>query len=280
LGCLYCPEIRQTVYINLAFEINFYRLIQEVEIRLKEGDSEDTKIEIFIREEEQEEQGKKYNAKELEPKYSSAKNSKSQTTAKSKKRNQMSFNMKTINFESFNYMENQNSDAGKQISSFSCRADVVYKKILREFRRFYISDFIEITGIKDLGKILDKEEVEEALLEYTDEVFPSETSNRNLIAYRLGSILIPLKMTGSIFDIHKSKKDVLKVYDTLYKFSITKVDKMMQDKLVCLFMRHFLSIENNTQDLIEALEVSADAYRKAIELLQKRCEETLASSNA
>jgi hypothetical protein len=280
LGCLYCPKIRQTVYINLPFEINFYRLIQEVEIRLKEGDSEDTKIKIFIREEEQEEQGKKYNAKELEPKYSSAKNSKSQTTAKSKKRNQMSFNMKTINFESFNYMENQNSDAGKQISSFSCRADVVYKKILREFRRFYISDFIEVTGIKDLGKILDKEEVEEALLEYTDEVFPSETSNRNLIAYRLGSILIPLKMTGSIFDIHKSKKDVLKVYDTLYKFSITKVDKMMQDKLVCLFMRHFLSIENNTQDLIEALEVSADAYRKAIELLQKRCEETLASSNA
>jgi hypothetical protein len=87
-------------------------------------------------------------------------------------------------------------------------------------------------------------------------------------------------MTSNNFDIHKSKKNVLKVYDTLYNLSITKVDKMMQDKSVCLFMRYLLSIENNTRDLIEALEVSADAYKKAIELLQKRCEETLSSSNA
>jgi hypothetical protein len=77
-------------------------------------------------------------------------------------------------------------------------------------------------------------------------------------------------MTGNIYDFHKPKKDVLKVYDTLYNLSISKVDKMMQDKSVCLFMRNFLSIESNTLDLIEASEVSADAYRKAIELLQKK----------
>jgi hypothetical protein len=270
----------ETTYNNFMIWINFYRLIEEVEKRLKDEDSEDTKIKIFVRKEEAKKQSKEHHAKQPVSKDSSAKNSKSQTTAKPKKRNHMSFNMKTIDFEHFNYSENQNSDAGKQISSFSCRADVVYKKILREFRRFYISDFTEVTRIKDLGKISDKEEVEEALLEYTNEVFSSEASSKHLIAYRLGTVLIPLKMTGSIFDIHKSKKDVLKVYDTLYKFSITKVDKMMQDKSVCLFVRHFLSIENNTRDLIEALEVSADAYRKAIELLQKRCEETLASSNA
>jgi hypothetical protein len=87
--------------------------------------------------------------------------------------NDMSFSMKKIDCASFNYMDNQNSIAGKQISSFSCRADVIFKKILSEFRRFYISDFTEVTGIKDLGKISDKE-VEETLLKYTDEVFSSE----------------------------------------------------------------------------------------------------------
>jgi hypothetical protein len=244
-------------------------LIEKVEKRLTDEAGEDTKIRFEG--EGTEKQGKKHHKKHLKSKDASAEESKTQTNANpKKKKNDMSFSMKKIDFESVNSPEKPNSNAGKQISSFSCRADVVYKKILREFRRFYLSDFIGVTGIKDLGKVSDKEEVEEVLLEYISEVFSSETSDRHLIAYRLGSILIPLKMTGNIYDLHKSKKDVLKVYDTLYNLSISKVDKMMQDKSVCLFMKHFLSIESNTQDLIEASEVSADAYRKAIELLQKK----------
>lgn len=94
---------------------------------------------------------------------------------------------------------------------------------MRDFRRFYLSDFYEVTGIRDLGKISDKVKVENALLEYINEVFPSELKNKNLIAYRLGSILIPLKMSGNILDVNKPKKDVLKVHDTLYRFTITKV---------------------------------------------------------
>jgi hypothetical protein len=243
-------------------------LIEKVEKRLTDEAGEDTKI--HFEGESAEKQVKKQHKKNLKSKYSSAEESKTQTNANPKKKNDMSFSMKKIDFESVNGPEKQNSNAGKLISSFSCRADVVYKKILREFRRFYLSDFIEVTGIKDLDKVSDKEEVEEVLLEYISEVFSSETSDRHLIAYRLDSILIPLKMTGNIYDLHKSKKDVLKDYDTLYNLSISKIDKMMQDKSVCLFMRHFLSIESNTQDLIEASEVSADAYRKAIELLQKK----------
>jgi hypothetical protein len=244
-------------------------LIEKVEKRLTDEAGEDTKIRIEG--EGAEKKGKKHHKKHLKAKDSSAEESKTQTNANpKKKKNDMSFSMKKIDFELVNSPQKQNNNAEKQISSFSCRADVVYKKILREFRRFYLSDFIEVTGIKDLGKVSDKEEVEEVLLEYISEVFSSETSDRHLIAYRLGSILIPLKMTGNIYDFHKSKKDVLKVYDTLYNLSISKVDKMMQDKSVCLFMRHFLSIESNTQDLIDASEVSADAYRKAIELLKKK----------
>jgi uncharacterized protein YaaR (DUF327 family) len=114
---------------------------------LKDETNEDTKVKIPILTDETE---KKHHVKKQGSKDSNAEESKSQTNAKPKKRNQMSFNMKKIDCTSFNYMDNQNSDAGKQISSFSCRADVVYKKILREFRRFYISDFTEVTGIKDL----------------------------------------------------------------------------------------------------------------------------------
>jgi hypothetical protein len=251
-------------------------LIEEVEKRLTDEVGEDTKV-LFTKE-GAEKQVKKHHKKYRKSKDSSADESKSQINAKPKKNN-MSFNVQKIDFDSLNNPEKQKNNAGKKISSFSCRADVIYKKILREFRRFYLSDFKEVTGIMDLGKVSDKEEVEEALLEYTNEVFNSESSNRHLIAYRLGTILIPLKITGNIYDLHKSKKDVLKVYDTLYNLSISKVDKMMQDKSVCLFMRHFLSIESNTRSLIETLEVSADAYRKAIELLQKRLEETLGGSN-
>jgi hypothetical protein len=148
-------------------------LIEKVEKRLTDEAGGDTKIPFEG--EGAEKQEKKHYKKHLKSKDSSAEESKTQTNANpKKKKNDMSFSMKKIDFGSINSPEKQNSNAGKLISSFSCRADVVYKKILREFRRFYISDFNEVTGIKDLGKVSDREEVEEVLLEYISEVFSSE----------------------------------------------------------------------------------------------------------
>jgi len=67
-----------------------------------------------------------------------------------KKRNKMSFTMKRI--DKTKVIDMNPHEPTENISSFSCRADVIYKKILREFRRFFINDFIEKTGFKDYKK--------------------------------------------------------------------------------------------------------------------------------
>lgn len=69
-----------------------------------------------------------------------------------KKRNQMSFTMKRIDTQKLAQQEVPIEETDKNISSFACRADVIYKKILRDFRRYFINDFHQVIGSNPLKR--------------------------------------------------------------------------------------------------------------------------------
>jgi hypothetical protein len=76
-----------------------------------------------------------------------------------------------------------------------------------------------------------------------------------------------------MFDRRKATKDIFKVYDTLYKFSMIKVENLMKDSSVCLLLDKFMSIEENIERLMDGPEISKDSYRQAISLLKRRIED-------
>ena len=146
-------------------------------------------------------------------------------------------------------------------------------KILRNFRRFYLNHFKEVTEVSDLAYISKKTDKERELRSYVLSEFADRAHDIDDVAYRLGTILDPKAISCKMFDRRKSNKDISKVYDTLYKFSITKVENLMKDSSVCLLLDKFLSLEENIDHLLDGPEVSKDSYRQAIALLRKRIEE-------
>lgn len=190
-----------------------------------------------------------------------------------KKRNIMSFTMKRIDNDVIQSSELAASDSPTSISSFACRADVIYKKILRDFRRYYINSFNETTGYKESKRGKGKEFSLQMLYKYVDNVFGEDLKNKEDITFTLGSLIFPNNFSKtSLGKKKKSKKEICKIHDTLYKFSISKVDKLFEDKYVGFLMYHFLNQPTNTNELIGLSKISEESYTTAFNLIRSRVE--------
>ena len=191
-----------------------------------------------------------------------------------RKRNQMSFTMKRINMEK---LETQSSVKDEAVSSFACRADVIYKKILRDFRRYFTNEFSKITGVKDPRKCKSKQELGEHLLKVTQQLFGEEIDSTEEVAFAVGSLICPQQMNCNILGRKRSKKEAMCVHDALYKFSITKLDSLMDKKYIGYLLKLFVSDEENKRILIESSQISAESYATAFEMLQTRSEKAISS---
>lgn len=192
-----------------------------------------------------------------------------------KKRNKMSFTMKRI----------PNADAAvapvndEKLSSFACRADVIYKKILRDFRRYFISDFKDKTGYKDCKSDRLSANVPQLLANYVDAVFGSGVQHRDDVICTVGSLIFPSQQFTMVDSELHATKAVNKIHDTLYKFSITKVDRLLEDRNVCFLLKYFVCDQSNTRALIESSRVCQKSYQTAFDLIEKRVDAVLSANN-
>ena len=190
-----------------------------------------------------------------------------------KKRNQMSFTMKKIPSKNNDLFNIRGQD--ENISSFAWRADVIYKKILRDFRRYFINDFKDKTGFKDTKSDSLDAKAYELLEIYVNNVFGKDLSFREEIIFTLGTLIF------SNFKTSNSKgwpeiKEVNKIHDTLYKFSITKVDRLLEDRSVGFLLKYFISDEDNKRAIIESSKVCEKSYQTAFDLIERRVNAALA----
>ena len=186
-----------------------------------------------------------------------------------KKRNKMSFTMKRIQSAEVPFEQDE------KLSSFACRADVIYKKILRDFRRYFINDFKDKTGYKDCKSDKLSANVPQLLERYVDTVFGSNLHMRDDVVCTVGSLIFPTQNFTMVDKKVKAKKDVNKIHDTLYKFSITKVDRLLEDRHVCFLLKYFICDQSNTRALIESSKVCEKSYQTAFDLIEKRVDAVL-----
>ena len=66
--------------------------------------------------------------------------------------------------------------------------------------------------------------------------------NEDEIVFALGALLIPNQLgRTTIGTAKKTRKEITKIHDTLYKFSITKVDQLLNDRYVSFLLKHFIN---------------------------------------
>lgn len=190
-----------------------------------------------------------------------------------KKRNQMSFTMKRINLKKATEVVND-----LNISSFACRADVIYKKVLRDLRRFYTQDLKNITGFKDFKKARKDRSFCEVLLQYAEKVLGLQGETMNNVAFALGALVSPQQLGSTFLGEKKSKKDVNQIHDTLYKFSITKLDSLLNDVNLGYLLKHYIGNQENMQSLITSSKISAESYQTAFDMLETRANAAIAQA--
>jgi hypothetical protein len=88
-----------------------------------------------------------------------------------KKRTDVSFSMKRIDKNKLEEINSLDNASNKPISIFSCRADVIYKKILRDFRKYFFNRFVNFTQIIDFASVPKRQERESLLMKFVNAKF-------------------------------------------------------------------------------------------------------------
>ena len=163
----------------------------------------------------------------------------------------------------------------------SSRCDVVYKTILRDFRRYFINRFKQSSGPKkNKYKFNSFETLFRRFWESVkNQHFPEET-DCDTISFYIGSLVCPqdiekhkveLKGLDDTFTTGKSKKTSIKklyrVHDALYKFSMEKISNLMKDDIYYkLFKVYYTALLNNEIVFMDKKK-NNDSYIEAFKML-------------
>ena len=150
-------------------------------------------------------------------------------------------------------------------------------KILRNFRRFYLNDFQTITNFKTGKGHKSKEFIVKWLEDYWSKRFGNMIPEKDDLVFWLGTLLLPTELSRtSIGRAKKSRREINKIHDTLYRFSISKVDSLLNDKNVAYLLRYFIKNSSWKDDLIRMSELSSKSYQTAFDMILTRSENLLA----
>lgn len=183
-------------------------------------------------------------------------------------------------------------------SQFSTRCDVVYKKLLRDFRRSYIQDFNNHSKYMKNKRYREDDYFLDCIKEYVLTHLPQSqgfewgqyaiTSSLDLdqLVLTFGSFLYPKEMRKSgfglnqIFNGHQGKRTayVTKFHDALYNFSMEKVSDILENKYIAVLLEKFIAKIDDRSKVQEIMSVFERSYSKALEILQKRVTEVIKDS--
>lgn len=103
------------------------------------------------------------------------------------------------------------------------RSDIVYKTILRTFRKHYLSDFNESTGYIKAKRNRKPQFLLEKLAQYVNAHFPTAIQGSELeqeLIFFLGAIFYNKHLKKCYASNNKKKNEIDEIHSSLYKFTI------------------------------------------------------------
>ena len=172
-----------------------------------------------------------------------------------------------------------------ETGELSTRCDVVYKTILRDFRRFFLDNFKNFKLNQSQST-----SIADALLQFTISLFSGKSLREcKEISIDLGCLLFPKEMTKekevmteiertNHFGVEKeeNKNEIMRIHGFLYKFSIDKIEECFQNISLCIL---FLNYTDSTrEDRIRSnptMSKNSDTYLKARAILEDKAAKSL-----
>lgn len=140
-----------------------------------------------------------------------------------------------------------------------------------------MNDFKLVSGFRDLKDCKNKKSFTMKLTDYVNIRMGNMVDDIMETAFYLGTLIAPQLLNTTFGSIKKSKKEIFKMHESLYRFSITKIDKLMNEKYIGYLLKYFISNPENTENIIKSSKVSAESYKTAFELISKRSEAAICS---
>ena len=166
------------------------------------------------------------------------------------------------------------------------RWDVVYKTILRDFRRFYLDSFktLKCTILQNL-------DLTDSLMEFVKANFKGEPKSiQKITSIDLGCLLFPKEIIKdkSLFnylvhwnhfedrgkDIHAS---IMQIHGFLYKFSIDKIEECFKNKSMCRLFINYIKSGKDRVNSNMTMSKHLTVYTKARKILEEKANEGLSN---
>lgn len=188
---------------------------------------------------------------------------------------------KSNNFNKRKLISFPNARENEDKDFLSTRCDVVYKTILRDFRRYYQEQFKSKSNLNYRNK---SKQYKECLENYANEIIVENnlsTNDLEELIFHMGWLIAPNDMVkfricqrinseslNKETKIIASERQVKQVHDWLYKFSIQKsMDLMKNNYYFSLFRIYYTKIQNGEIEMSETIRRNIDAYTNAFDML-------------
>lgn len=172
-----------------------------------------------------------------------------------------------------------------ETGELSTRCDVVYKTILRDFRRFFLDNFKVFKMNQDQSVSL-----VEALFQFTLNLFSDKSLKLcKEISLDLGCLLFPkemIKEKEAMADIERTnhfgverdeiKNEIMRIHGFLYKFSIDKIEECFQNTSLCtIFLNYVDSTRESRIRSNPTMSKNSSIYLKARTILEDKAVKSL-----
>lgn len=182
-------------------------------------------------------------------------------------------------------------------SQFSTRCDVVYKKLLRDFRRKLMAEFNAETNFPKNKRFKDETYIFQCLVEFISVSIPKlykvplsalgmdSQAEIEKAAITLGSLLYPKDMvklanTPTVCQYFPEASErvayTTKFHEALYCFSMQRITDFLKNKYICFFLYLFIGTIHSRKSVQEVMGIFEKSYSKALGILSARCKDVLA----
>lgn len=172
------------------------------------------------------------------------------------------------------------------------RCDVVYKTILRDYRRFFLDEYKAFNQ-----KLRERHGIEDSLLKFCIKMFPNFSVNKcKTISLDLGCLLFPKEMARdkhvvkemerrNHFDFQSTQNEsvsshiqyeIARIHGFLYKFSIDKIEQCFQNVSLSQLFDHYVRVTG--EDRISSnltMSKNVRVYQRAREILLDKASKRL-----
>lgn len=174
-----------------------------------------------------------------------------------------------------------------ETGELATRCDVVYKTILRDFRRFFLDEYKikkqQGQNGRDLGA---------SLMSFTETLFPRKSEAEcKAISIDLGCLLFPkeiIKNAEILREIERTNHfgvetcenkifEIMRIHGFLYKFSIDKIEECFENNSLCeLFLFYVTQTREDRISSNPTMNKNGQIYLKARDILEEKAAKGLA----